>query len=72
MKHWPVVMVGLAVVLLSGCAATRVTERSDSGVKIVAEGGLGEAQMMADEECGKSGRIARWVSGDETFVFACE
>lgn len=63
----------LAVIFLSGCGATfpKVNSSSPRTVSVTAFKGLGEAQKLADAECAKYGRLARWVSGDVTYIFDC-
>lgn len=64
----------LAAALIAGCASnnyTRVVSSSPRTVSILSFKGMGEAQKMADAECSKHNRFARWVSGDVTYIFDC-
>jgi len=59
---------------LAGCASTnqtRVVSSSARTVSVLSFKGMAEAQKMADTECQKHGRLARWVSGDVTYIFDC-
>lgn len=65
-------VVVLAAIFLSGCnVAPKVNSSSPRTVSVTAFKGLGEAQKLADAECAKHGRLARWVSGEVTYIFDC-
>lgn len=63
----------IAAIFLSSCgtAFPKVNSSSPRTVSVTAFKGLGEAQKLADSECAKYGRLARWVSGDVTYIFDC-
>lgn len=75
MQYFSVFLGGLGVALaLGGCAATmqtKVVSASPRTVAVESFKGMGDAQKTADGECAKFGRLARWVSGDITYIFDC-
>lgn len=66
------IILAMAVLALAGCAnQTRVASSSQRSVSVVSFKGMQPAQDMADAECAKHGRLARWVSGEVTYIFDC-
>lgn len=73
MLRWSTVFLGATVSLIAACSTmsggnVKVT---DTGVTVSGADSLGEAQMAAEEECTKRGKVARWTSGDTVYVFEC-
>lgn len=67
-------MAAIAISLtLTACGGlpTKVTSTSPRTVVVQSFKGMQAAQTMANEECGKYGRLARWISGDVNYVFDC-
>lgn len=61
-----------ALILLPGCGApVKLMSSSPRTVQVQSFKGMAPAQKMADEECAKYGRLARWLSGDINYVFDC-
>ena len=68
------VHLALAVAIaLAGCGSLKpkVTSSSARTVAVQSFDGLGSAQKLADAECAKYNRFARWVSGDLNYIFDC-
>lgn len=66
------VLAMMATLVLAGCGATtKVMSSSPRTVSVQSFRGLAEAQKLADAECAKYGRLARWVSGDINYIFDC-
>jgi hypothetical protein len=62
----------ICALLLAGCGApVKLMSSSPRTVQVQSFKGMAPAQAMADAECGKHGRMARWVSGDINYVFDC-
>ena len=62
----------IAAVLLVGCGApVKLLSTSPRTVAVQSFKGMQPAQDLADLECKKYGRLARWVSGDLEYVFDC-
>ena len=60
----------LSVALLSGCAAS--VKASSPRSAVIHAGGLAKAQTLADSECAKHDRFAKFVQGaDFVFHFDC-
>ena len=73
MLRWSTIFLGATVSLIAACSTmpggnVKVT---DKGVSVSGADSLGEAQMVADEECAKRGQVAKWTSGDMVYVFEC-
>lgn len=73
MLRWPVILLGATVSLIAACTTmpqekVQITEK---GVTISGAASVGEAQMVAEEVCSKRGKLARWASGDDVYVFEC-
>ncbi len=73
MLRWPVIFLGATVSLIAACTTMpqEKVQVTDKGVTIRGADSLGEAQMMAEEVCAKNGKMARWASGDEVYLFDC-
>ena len=58
---------------LTACnaTATKVLSSSPRTVAIQSFKGMSDAQKLADAECARHGRFARWISGDLNYVFDC-
>lgn len=73
MLRWSAIFLGAMVSLIAACS-TMPEEKvkvTDKGVSVSGADSLGEAQMVAEEECAKRGKVARWASGDAVYVFEC-
>ena len=73
MQRWSSIFFVAMVSLITACS-TMPEEKvkvTDKGVSVSGADSLGEAQMMAEEVCAKSGKVARWTSGDEVYEFEC-
>lgn len=62
----------LCAAVLAGCGApVKLMSTSPRTVQVQSFKGMAPAQAMADAECKKHGRMARWVSGDINYIFDC-
>lgn len=64
----------LVALMLGGCAAsvqTKLLSTSPRTVAVQSFKGMADAQKVADGECAKHGRFARWSSGDLQYIFDC-
>ena len=60
----------LLLALVAGCGAT--VKASSSRSAVIHAGGIASAQVLADTECAKHSRFARFVQGgDFVFHFDC-
>ncbi len=73
MLRWSVIFLGAAVSLIAACTTMpdSKVKVTDKGVSVSGADSVGDAQMVADEECAKRGKMARWTSGDDVYVFEC-
>lgn len=57
----------------AGCAVpTKVISTSSRTVAVQSFKGMQDAQNVANAECSKAGRTARWASGDgPTYIYDC-
>lgn len=64
------IILALSVALLSGCAAS--VKASSPRSAVIHAGGIASAQKLADSECAKHQRFAKFVQGgDFVFHFDC-
>ena len=64
------ITLALSIALLSGCAAS--VKASSARSAVIHAGGLAKAQTLADSECAKHDRFAKFVQGaDFVFHFDC-
>lgn len=64
--------IALLCAMLAACGTTsKVTSTSARTVSVQSFKGMQDAQNLADKECGKYGRFARWNSGDIDYIFDC-
>ncbi|WP_294767264.1 hypothetical protein [uncultured Rhodoferax sp.] len=64
--------IALICTLLAACGATsKVTSTSPRTVSVQSFKGMQDAQNLADKECAKYNRFARWNSGDIDYIFDC-
>jgi outer membrane murein-binding lipoprotein Lpp len=67
-----ILAIALTCILVAGCGTTsKVTSSSARTVSVQSFKGMQDAQNLADKECAKTGRYARWVSGDLDYIFDC-
>lgn len=73
MLRCSVIFLGATVSLFAACTTTPESKVkvTDTGVSVSGAESVGDAQMVADEECAKRGKLARWTSGDDVYVFEC-
>lgn len=70
MKLVSVIAVSLSLAACGGLP-TKVISTSPRTVVVQSFKGMQAAQTMANDECAKHGRFARWISGDVNYVFDC-
>ncbi len=70
MKLIALISICLALVACGGLK-TKVTSTSPRTVVIQSFNGMQEAQNMANVECAKYGRMARWTAGELDYIFDC-
>lgn len=63
----------LVCVLIAGCGnlQPKVISTSERTVAVQSFDGMSSAQKLADAECSKNSRFARWISGKVTYIFDC-
>ena len=65
-------LAAVLAVLVAGCAFPTKVLSSSPRTVVVQALKVSDAQAMADAECKKHGRLARWASGDSVeFFFDC-
>lgn len=67
-------LIALALVTLglAGCGTQpKVLSSSPRTVSVRSFKGMAEAQKVADAECAKHSRYARWTAGNTDYIFDC-
>lgn len=70
MKLLAALLFALGVTACGGLK-TKVTSTSPRTVVVQSFKGMQDAQTVADAECKKYGRLARWTAGDLDYIFDC-
>lgn len=66
------VLIALCLALAAcGGLQTKVTSTSPRTVVVQSFKGMQDAQNLANVECAKYGRYARWTAGDLEYIFDC-